>query len=81
MDGIGGQVGPQNPADSGQADAFDKFECRAAERIPRDFLREGAGESGHGSSEGRMGGSGHVLLAVGKARIGGEAGAKFNKVA
>ena len=81
LNGVGGEVGAENLADTGQADAFDKFKGRAAEGVPSDFLRKGAGEASHGGGKGRMGGGGDILLAVGKAGIGGEAGTEFDKIA
>lgn len=80
LDGVGGEVGSQDSADAGEADAFDQFEGRAAEGVPDSFVGKRAGESSHGGGEGRVGGGGHVLLAVGEAGIGGNAGTKFDKI-
>lgn len=80
LDGVGGEVGSQDSADAGEADAFDQFEGGAAERVPGNLVKEGAGEASHGGGEGRVGGGGHVLLAIGEAGIGGDAGAEFDKI-
>jgi hypothetical protein len=59
--GVGAEIGSQNTADAGQADAFDEFESRSAERVPDSLLGKGTCEAGHGGGEGRVGGSRNIL--------------------
>jgi len=81
LDGSGGEVGAQHSGDSTQTGAFDQFQAGAAERVPDILVWERAGETCHGGGEGRVGGGGNVLLAVGESGVGGEAGSELDPIA
>jgi len=81
LNGGGGEVGAQDRSDSSQAGALDQLEAGTAEGVPNRFVRERAGEPSHGGGEGGVGGGRNVLLAVGEAGVGGEAGSELNPIA
>ena len=72
---VGGEVGPKNSANTSYSNTLDQLEGGAAEGIPNNFFGEGSGESGHGGGKWGVRGGRNILLAVGEAGIGGDAGA------